>query len=76
MLQKMQINYLQLGRTLIELQMRDPVNPSCCNIRNFCISKKPKAQKGAGLTYDGEDFYPEEFVQRPHEFTREEDHIL
>ena len=28
------------------------------------------------MTFDGEDFFPEEFLQRLHEFTREEDHIL
>jgi hypothetical protein len=33
-------------------------------------------QKGAGLTYDGEDFYPEEFLPKQNEFTREEDHQL
>ena len=30
---------------------------------------------GAGLTYDGEDFFPEEFVQKQNEFTREEELI-
>jgi hypothetical protein len=26
------------------------------------------------LSYDGEDFYPEEFLPKAHEFTKEEEH--
>lgn len=34
MLQKEQTNYLQLGRTLIELSMRDPTR--YCTLKNLC----------------------------------------
>ena len=75
MLQKIQTNYLQLGMTLIELTLRDPNRMPTCSLRAMCIRPRTKAQKGAGLTFDGEDFFPEEFLQKVHEFTREEDNI-
>lgn len=34
--------------------------------------KRTKIQKGI-LAYDGEDFFPEEFMQKQNEFTREEE---
>jgi hypothetical protein len=53
--------------------MRDPTH--YCTLRNLCSRRPTKAQKGAGLTYDGEDFFPDDFLQKQHEFTREEDHV-
>jgi hypothetical protein len=53
--------------------MRDPTH--YCSLRTICQRSKLKAQKGAGLTFDGEDFFPEEFLQKQHEFTREEDQM-
>lgn len=53
--------------------MRDPTKT--CSIRSICGRKIQRAQKGAGLTFDGEDFYPEEFNQKQHEFTREEEQV-
>lgn len=54
-------NYLQLGRTLIEIKIKDPTK--MCSLKNMCSKKKRKVQKGI-LSFDGEDFYPEEFVQK------------
>lgn len=41
MLQKMMTNYLQLGRTLIEIHMRDPTK--YCSLRSLCMKSKQKA---------------------------------
>lgn len=41
MLQKLQTNYLQLGRTLIELTMRDPA--TTCSMRALCFKARTKA---------------------------------
>jgi hypothetical protein len=71
-LSKTNINYLQLGRSIIELQPVDPNNG--CSIFNLCSKKKRKVQKGV-MAYDGEDYFPEEFMHKHNEFTREEDLI-
>lgn len=63
-------NFIQLGRTLLELTIKDP--ESRCNIKNLCFGKKGKVQKGV-LSYDGEDYFPEEFLKKEHEYTRAEE---
>jgi len=42
--------------------MRDPRKG--CTMRAICQRKNQKAQKGAGLAFDGEDFFPDEFLQK------------
>jgi hypothetical protein len=73
-------NYLQLGRTILELYVRQP-NKVCSTLFGCCCPslvgmppRKSKAQKGI-FSYDVEgDFYPEEFVPRlAPDFTREDE---
>ena len=71
MLLKDQANYIQLGRTIIEIIVKDPV--AQCSIKSLCVNpkKRNKAQKGI-LAFDGEDFFPEEFIHKP-DYTQEDD---
>jgi hypothetical protein len=34
-----------------------------CSVKDICCGKKTKVQKGT-LAYDGEDFFPMEFLQK------------
>src|SRR4051812_35025264 len=51
MLTKLGTNYIQLGRSIIELSIKDPKRT--CNMKNICIKNKLKAAKGT-LSFDGE----------------------
>lgn len=42
-----------------------------CKLSDICFTKKVKVQKGT-LAYDGEDFFPAEFMQKPNEHTVED----
>jgi hypothetical protein len=42
-----------------------------CTINDLCFPKKGKVQKGI-LTYDGEDFFPVEFLKKENEHTVED----
>lgn len=62
MLSKSGVNYFQLGRTLIEAYIKEP--KKLCFVKDMCFGKKIKVQKGI-LAYDGEDFFPMEFMNKP-----------
>lgn len=75
-----EVNYIQAGRTLLEMQIRYPINLlSNC----FCVSsasrKIPVAPKNmlTGMTSkNGIDFFPEEFLAITNKCKKEEDNIL
>lgn len=69
MLNKHGVNHFQIGRTLVEAQIKEPKKR--CSINDLCFTKKVKVQKGT-LAYDGEDFFPVEYIQRPNEHTVED----
>ena len=70
MLLKNTTNYIQLGRSIIEASIKDP--DSYCSLRNLCQKSKSRVPKGM-LAFDGEDFFPEEFLKKEHEHTREDE---
>jgi hypothetical protein len=43
-----------------------------CSVKNICCRSRSKVAKG-NLAFDGEDFFPEEFLIKNNEFTREEE---
>lgn len=60
------VNYFQIGRTLVECNIREP--SKCCNVRSLCSlmgGKVKSFKRGEGLTFDGDDYYPEEFMPKP-----------
>lgn len=73
MLSKQGTNYFQIGRTLVEATIKEPAK--MCSISDLCRGSKHKAQKGS-LAYDGEDFFPVEFMQKPNEHTVEDDKFM
>lgn len=58
--------YFQLGRTMLECSVKEPYK--CCNFRGLCFSKKIKATHShhsrKHIAFDGENFYPEEFLPK------------
>lgn len=70
MLSKANTNYFQLGRTILEISIKDPTK--LCSVKNICCRSRSKVAKG-NLAFDGEDFFPEEFLIKNNEFTREEE---
>lgn len=70
-LDKRSTNYLQAGRTILEVSVNQPDSNCCLNLLGIRGSRKVPI---ASLYQDEEgDFYPEEFLQKPNEFTREEE---
>lgn len=69
-----QTNYFQLGRTLLEVNVKVPSN--CCDIRSLCFMSKVKSstKNKNSLIFDGTHHFPEEFLPKPVvEFTMEEE---
>mmetsp|Transcript_23772 Transcript_23772/g.23471 ORF Transcript_23772/g.23471 Transcript_23772/m.23471 type:complete len:133 (+) Transcript_23772:295-693(+) len=62
-------NYLQMGRTLLEIQIKEPSDG--CSFKGFCCRRKAKVP--IGIKGVDEDYIPEEFLHKQQEFTREEE---
>ncbi len=60
------VNYVQLGRTLLEIQLFDPVRK--CSFRDLFCGQAGTGNKvktvASTLAYDGEEFFPEEFLPK------------
>ncbi len=52
--------YIQAGRTVLEVVVKEPLN-YCASLCECFINRNKRVAKGS-LAFDGEDFFPEEFL--------------